>query len=435
VQEVREGSAQSRETRPIAGIYSHSSTCPVNCGRGWSMMSGLTHMLSRLGCLIALAALGGSLWGQRIVTAAQVSAAIGFLEKAPGEAKLDCQLMSEEPRMGYSLRLSATFRVTLPLRQFGGKRVRLFALLRLVPENKDPVYLVESMFTPVPSGRGKPDRYRSGSLPWGGTFTLGEGNYRATLAVFDEAGRVRRFQWTIHARMSATERASAARTEPGTVGSVAWSPMPVRTGEGATRPVNLTVLLHAGPLNPARTTLRGRDVATTLTVLASVLNSLQLGKVQVTAFNLDRQESFFEDHDFSPAGFERLRQQVSTLDLNLVDVHTLANRRGHVAAVGRLLREAMDSEPRPDAVLVIGPLSRFTDTVPGEVLEAPAGGPRVFYFSLESPYAYRDTISSAVARVKGTKRRLIQPADLVKAIAELAESAGTGGRSPRTANH
>jgi hypothetical protein len=398
------------------------------------MMGGLTHMLSRLGCLIALAALGGNLWGQRIVTAAQASAVIGFLEKAPGEAKLNCQLRAEEPHMSYSLRLSAKFMVTVPLKQFEGKRVRLFALLRLVPENKDPVYLTQSMVTPAPSVRGKPELYRNNVLPWGGTFLLGEGNYRATLAVFDEAGRVRRFQWTIHARMSATERASAARTEPGTVGSVAWSPMPVRAGEGATRPINLTVLLHAGPLNPARTTLRGTDVAATLTVLGSILNSLQLGKVQVTAFNLDRQESFFEDHDFSPAGFDRLRQQVSTLDLNLVDVHTLANRRGHVAAMGRLLREAMNSDPRPDAVLVIGPLSRFDDSVPGEALDAPASGPRVFYFSLESLYAYKDTISSAVARVKGTKRRLMQPADLVKAIAELAESAG-GDRSPRTAGH
>jgi hypothetical protein len=397
------------------------------------MISGLTHMLFRLGCLIALAALGGNLWGQQIVTAAQASAVVGFLEKAPGEARLNCKVVPTAAQMSFSLRLYAMFTVTIPLRQFEGKRVRLFALLRLVPENKGPVYLVESAFTPVPSVPGKPRVYRNNVMTLDGSFLLGEGNYQATLAVFDETGRVRRLRWTIEARMSATERASAARAEPGTVGSVGWSPMPVRTGEGAARPINLAVLLHVGPLNPARTVLNGYDAAMTLTMLASVLNSLQLGRVQVTAFNLDRQESLYKDPDFSPSAYDRLQQQFSTLDLNLVDVHTLANRRGHVAAMGRLLREALDSEPQPDAVLVIGPASRFTDSVPDEVLEAPAGGPRVFYFAYGDASMFKDTISSAVARAKGAKRRIRLPADLVKAIAELAESAGAGGRSPRTA--
>jgi hypothetical protein len=120
------------------------------------------------------------------------------------------------------------------------------------------------------------------------------------------------------------------------------------------------------------------------------------------------------------------------MELGLVDVQVLENRRGHVDLISDMVNQEIRSDPPADAVVFLGPTARFDDKVPRQSLETAGALPRFFYFQVRPffgavrggppgplPANLPDSINSAMSRLNGKVVVIHSPGDLAKAIARL----------------
>src|ERR1019366_8049799 len=125
----------------------------------------------------------------------------------------------------------------------------------------------------------------------------------------------------------------------------------------------------------------------------------------------------------------QVSQAMTNIELGLVDFQVLQNTRGHVDLLTDLLNREIEAQPPSDAVLFLGPQTRFFDRVPQASLEKPPGhGPEFYYFQIV-PFLSRtatlsDTIQNAVSRLGGKTMTIHTPGEFAKAIDRLEN----GGR-------
>jgi len=139
---------------------------------------------------------------------------------------------------------------------------------------------------------------------------------------------------------------------------------------------------------------------------------------------LDQQKELFRDDAFTPEAFDRASQSMSSLQLQLVDYSVLKNRRGHIDLLTDLVNEELNASEPPDAVIFLGPATRYLDKLP-ETGGDDRGGllPRFFYLQYK-PYVRAtaespDSIELAVRRVRG-KKLVIRTADeFARAIKQI----------------
>src|SRR2546430_15965774 len=107
------------------------------------------------------------------------------------------------------------------------------------------------------------------SLEIVGDYLLGEGRYSVNWTLVDEKLRACRKDWRIDAELRRGERAVRVAMAPDTVADLSLRGLPGKTRDpDDARPVRLTVLVHAAPLSPRRTTLRASDKAMLLGTLS-----------------------------------------------------------------------------------------------------------------------------------------------------------------------
>ena len=148
-------------------------------------------------------------------------------------------------------------------------------------------------------------------------------------------------------------------------------------------PVRLTIMLHAAPTFPRRTRLRQNDILTLLASVTSVLEHVPVTSARLVAFNLDLQKEIYRKDNFVLRDLPAMADAMNKIELGLVDVKVLANKRGHIETIADLVNQEIKSETPPDVVLFLGPLSRYFDKVPQEALEKPEGAsPRFLFFQL-----------------------------------------------------
>lgn len=381
--------------------------------------------------LLALAA-ATALSGQTIVSparAARFLAAAGARRDAP---PLTCEVRPISPALNYGFRFQAGYLLRVPLNQYSGPGHSWTALVRITPEGEGraPVHMMV--------------RYRLPDIPptprmeaeVGGGYVLGEGRYAADWTMMDDAGRSCRKQWTIEARFKRSERGVKPAVPPGAVGELSFRGLTrSQTGAPDRAPLRLTVLLHAGPLMARRTRMRAGDILLLLGTLSSLVDQLTAGPVRLIVFSLDKQKVLYRDEAFTPAALERVRQSLSTLEIDTVDVKVLQNRAGDAGLLAEVLNREMRAAPAPDAIVFLGPPSRQGTRMPDSWLEPPrAATPRVFFLRYKPfPTApeFGDTLSTAVARLKGRTVDISSPSQFAKAI-EMVARPSKDTRSPAT---
>jgi hypothetical protein len=195
------------------------------------------------------------------------------------------------------------------------------------------------------------------------------------------------------------------------------------------------VLLHAGPLQARRTRMRAGDILLLLGTLSSLVDQLTANPVRLIVFSLDKQKVLYRDEAFTPAALESVRQSLSTLEIDTVDVGVLQNRTGDAGLLAEVLNREMRAAPAPDAIIFLGPPSRQGTRMPDAWLEPPrATAPRVFFLRYKPfPTApeFGDTISASVARLKGRTVDISSPGQFAKAI-EMVARPSKDTRSPAT---
>ena len=357
---------------------------------------------------------------QSFVDAARLPDGLKNFEPQPGERRLRCEVLPFKPLLNYSFRFHAGYVVHVPMQQYSGPGHRWTFLTRIVPRSGEgaPVYL---------AGRVRLPNVPPTKVVWesGGAWLLGEGRYHVSWKMVDDSGRVCRKEWNIDARLGRGERQVKMAIPPGTVADISMRGAPrVHTIDDA-RPIRLTVFLHAAPISPRRTHMGPRDRMMLLGTLSAVLERVPVRSMRLVVFNLDQQKELYRQDDFAPQSLGEVAQSLASLQLDTVDYRVLRNRNGHLDLIADLINHELTSPAQAEVVLFLGPMARFTEKLPAEVLEKPQGAlPRFIYlqyrpFLLRQEATLGDSIHRAVSALKGRTVVVRSPGDLAKAIDQI----------------
>jgi hypothetical protein len=383
-------------------------------------------------------------FAQIVVSERRVGSALrAFQDSAPAQT-LHCSVMPIHPQLNYGFRFQAGYVVTVPMKQFQGSGHRWRMITRITPEaDHRPVYLMSAYaLPPVPTTKVE--------VEVGGGYLLGEGVYRVRHVLVDDAGRTCRKDWTVDVHLGRGESKVRVAMAPGTVldFSLRGSRVPPASVQDDARPMRLTILLHAAPSFPRRTRLRPSDILMLLSSVSSVLERVPTTNVRLVAFNLDQQRELYRKDGFRLTDLPAVADAMTHMELGLVDAKVLQNRRGHVETLAGLVNTELTDGTPSDAVVFLGPLSRFADKVPAETMERPADRPQFFFFQLAPTLhggrrgnvpliapdsTLPDSIRHAVTRLGGKTMTIRSPGELAKAIDRLEQTTPTKHTSNQAA--
>jgi hypothetical protein len=343
---------------------------------------------------------------------------------SPVEEALRCEITPVQPALDFQFRFQTGYSINVPMDQYAGPKHGWLIVTRVTrPDSEPPAYLVARVRLPeVPPTNVKVDTF--------GGFLVGAGRYHVEWAMFDDTGRACRKEWNIEAKLKHGERNVKLDIPPGTVGDFSGKGFPARArARDDAPPLRLTILLHAAPVSPRRTSLRNNDRILLMSTLASLAGSVPALSVRLEVFNLDKQRIVFNQEDFTLESLGRVSQALNDMELDAIDYRTLQKPGGHVDLLSDLINRELASPKPSDAVVFLGPASRYLDAMPSSAVDATATRLRFFYFQYR-PLRMRgpmlpDSITHAIERVKGRLIHITSPADFANAIVQLERAAAT----------
>ena len=373
--------------------------------------------------LMLTLALAATAPAQRIVSPEWFHGFVTQLDSPqPGEKALACHVSPIKPSLNFGFRYQAGYTVSVPMSQFTGTGHGWAVFARIAPRSstRQPVYLVSQLALPdVPKTKLE--------VSFGGGYQLGLGGYDVSWMMLDDSGRICRKTWRIDVHPGSGERQVKVAMPPDTVWE--FGPRGRRSLSAAadgTRPFRLTIFLHAAPLSPRRTRLRPSDTMTLVSSVSSLMERLPASSVRLVVFNLEQQKELYRRGGFLLRDMPAVSQALNHVELGLVDLQVLGNKRGHVDLLANLVNRELESQPPIDLVVFLGPANRFSEGIPAAALAASAPGPPFFYFRIV-PVArpdseFGDTIHSAVSRRAGKTITIRTPGDFAKAIERLEKA-------------
>lgn len=360
-------------------------------------------------------------FAQAPVDASRVSNAERIIERRTGEKPLACEVKPFPARLGLNFEFNTGYSVRVPLKDYTGRRAAFGELIRVTPEGGRPVYLVTSV-------RSRPVPHPKAIASFGGGFLVGEGRYTVDLAVFDPERRFCRKSWRIHARAKGDERSMKRRLGPGEVAAIGLTARSAASAGQAKLP-HLTVLMHIGPFGRGLT-LRASERVALLVALASLLEQVPAKTTRVVVFNLDQQREIYRQDRFEPASLEQVWEAMSRLELATVEYGTLKDTGGRRRLLAELIANERSAAARGDAVVFLGPPSRYWEKLPEAAAEGGPGAALWFNFQCRPLWRNRrgvelgDLIERAVSQLGGKTVRIHDAREYAKAIALLRETAG-----------
>lgn len=364
-----------------------------------------------------------AMFGQVLVEADRLPASFRDFRPEPGEGTFACAVQPIRPTLNFGFRFQAGWVARVPLGQFQGKGHRWVMLARVTPEGgAKPVYLASAVRLPeIPKTKAEAEI--------GGGFLVGEGKYRVDWLILDEQNRVCRKQWDVAASLRFGEKKAKLLLPGNTVSDLALrgAPPTAADRDADVRRIGLTVFLHAAPMSLRRTRLRANDRVMLLGTLSALLEQLPTRQVRLVVFNLEQQRVLLREDAFTRDGLDRVSQSMNELELGTVDYKVLQNRRGHVALLAEMVNRELGEARPADAVVVLGPATRFGEKMPEDAVERVAGKADFYYFQLQ-PYSvqptFPDVLRYAVGRLKGKTLTIRSPADFARAIGQIVQRAG-----------
>ncbi len=376
------------------------------------------------GILIACLIVAPGMFAQTLIDPARVTPQLVAAFKAdPVEQVLRCEVTPAKPILDFGFRFQSGYSVNVPMEQYLGPNHGWAIVTRVTPADGQPAYLSARVRLPnVPPNKIRTDTF--------GGFLVGPGRYRVDWAMFDDQGRVCRKDWNIEAKLKHSERNVNLGIPPAAVGDFSGKGIgPQGRARDDSPPFRLTILLHAAPVSPRRTQLRINDRSLLLSTLASLAGGVPAISVRLAVFNLDKQRILFSQDDFKLDSLGRVSQALNDIELGAIDYKTLQNHTGHIDLLSDLINRELTSPTPSDAVVFLGPASRYIDKLPPSAVDATAAKLRFFYFQYR-PLQLRgamlpDSITNAVGRVKGRLIHITSPADFANAIVQLERAAAT----------
>ncbi len=330
--------------------------------------------------------------------------------------QIDCSFTRYPPRLGFTFKHWAGYDVSIPARQFSPSSITkpIVIVARVTPKGGKARYLLKRFPLPkIPENLNirKVDFYISGG------FAIGAGEYEVAVVAVSDESRVCRKSWKI----SASESKVPLRIEPGTV---AEPFMDTWTGiSGKQTEKQITVFLNMAPLLPRLNIvhLSPWDQAVLLGSLTSLLDTSQFSRARVIAYNLDLQRILLDDDNFGRAGYEKLRDEMQDLNLGVISVNTLKSL-APAAMLEKLVRKEIANPVKSEAVVFLGPLSRYEGRLPQVLKELGSSLPPTSGILFFPRPGYEDIVGKFVSACGGKTSSLYAPTDLAKAIRTLNEA-------------
>jgi hypothetical protein len=336
---------------------------------------------------------------------------------------LHCSIQPRKPMLDFAFRFDVGFIVSCSLARFAGRasEVRIYA--RVTPEGGKPALLGETYRVAGANSEVKPRQLKQ-DIEMSGGFAVGEGRYQVEVLVLDqETVRVSSKRWRAGVARNSVRRAAQIAVPPGTVLPLAARPWPIKmdtSGKG----LRITVLLDAAPLNPRTPALRAWDRAFLLGSLSSLLRQIPCTSVRLRAFNLDQQRELFRKDQFDDAGFMELADTLRTLELGTVSYHVLQQGAGGLDLLEDYANSELRSADPSDAVIILGPETRYFAKVPfTKFRKRESPNPHFYYFEYfpghlpGSPEP--DVLSSLSKRLEGTVCPIFSPDDLARCVQKV----------------
>lgn len=305
-----------------------------------------------------------------------------LMDAGPTHATLKCSLDKRPPVMDFAFRFDARYLISCPIYQFE-PGAKLSVYLRITPATGDPVILGESYqvrsVPPELAARMRPSDLKKLELQASGSVALGAGNYTAELIVVDSTDRTFFGRWALQATPKGHERDIPMTLQPNTVLPTMFVPWNGKPPEKSAD-LRLTVLLHAVPMNPSAAKLYAWDRIFLLETLFSLLRQTPYKSIRLVAFNLDQQRELFRDEQFGVRSLNKLEQSLQDAEMATVSYRALQGK-GWSELLTKLTQEELKSKHPSDAVIFLGPSSRFGDRIPkGTLGSLETDGRPFFYF-------------------------------------------------------
>lgn len=351
---------------------------------------------------------------------AQAIAAIDeALAREPDDNTLSCGIRALKPVLNFAFRYQAGYRASLSIGQFPPEEVVLRTALRVTPKDGEPAYFWQEHYLP-PQPRQK-NLYADS----GGGFFVGRGEYEVQFLLFDAHGRECRKRWRFKLNPKGDERKLTEFVAAGEVKPLlldAWK----GTDDGRPRPHRVAIILHASPLFPRSMRLNSYDQSLLVTTLTSLLEDTPFRETSVHAVNLQQQVELFRTSEMDSAGFLELLDKMEKLELGTIDFAQLSKPKGHVDLLAELINEQLASKEPPDAIIFIGPNSRYTQQFPRELIEQLPASDRPQFFYLHLDYysrwwPFEDTIEKLTESQGGKVFKIHHPKQFAAAIRKMEE--------------
>jgi hypothetical protein len=335
---------------------------------------------------------------------------------------LHCFIQPQKPTLDFAFRVDVGYVVSCSLSRFGGRTSKVSVFARVTPEGGKPLLLGEHYRVPEATAATKSSNLKQ-DVQMSGGFAVGEGQYQVEVLVVDqETGRTSRKRWRVQAPRSSQGTAQAA-VPPGSVIPIGVRPWPIRmdtSGKG----LRVTILLDAAPLNPRNPALRAWDRAFLLGSLSSLLRQIPCASVRLRAFNLDQQRELFRQDQFDDAGFMELTESLRALELGTVSYRVLQQRQGWLDLLLDYANGELIAADPSDAVIILGPRTRYFAKVPPEKLKRrETSDPHFYYFEYFPGYLRAsqlpDALSSLTKQLDGTIYEIFSPGDLARSIQRM----------------
>jgi hypothetical protein len=362
--------------------------------------------------------------GQVLVDSAKLPKGFTEFSDRQEETRLSCEVIPMRPSLNYGFRFQAGYIVRIPMQQYLGDGHTWGIVIRVTPEAADakPVYLVSRVNLPkIPK--------TNVNFEMGGGYIVGAGKYKVEWMLFDDQSRVCRKSWQIRAQLSRAERAVQMAMPANTVTDLSLRGLPratIQTDDA--KAIRLTVLMHVAPISMRRTTMRSSDRMMLLGSLSTLLEHVPTSSVRLIAFSLEQQKEVYRSERFTRARIDGVANAINQLELGLVDIKVLQNRRGHVELLTEILEHEINAPHPSEVVLFLGPGTRYFDKLPPSSLEPAAkSASRFLFFQLHSQFrggpppeaGFPDSIGQIVSRLKGKILHIRTPADFAKGIHQL----------------
>lgn len=323
---------------------------------------------------------------QSLVDTAAISRTLARFAGQEGDTPLECEVTPIKPTLNFGFRIQAGYTFRVPMSQFSGSDHSLIVLARITSEvSPAPVFLMDILRIPL-----VPRTDVDGEV--GGGFFLGEGHYRVNWMLLDDRGRTCQKDWQINAELGRGDRAVKLAMPPNTVAGLS-----LRGSRAADRhpdavaPMRLTVLLDVAPLS-AGSKLGSKDQVFLLGGLSVLLQRVPATSVRLVAFNLEQQKELFRRDGFTLDSLDELAGSLNQLELAKVEYQVLQSRTGYLDLLAHLINQELRAQPHSDAVIFLGPRERYHEKLPADALDKSRGAlPRFFFLPYQEPRALPNT--------------------------------------------